>query len=468
MKKIAVIIGLILLIGGIYFASSVNDSNFATVTAVGISALKNNDISTAREEALNQAFALAIEQSVKVLISHEVEVDNAVTIKDKILKKASGYIKSFSILSEGPLPPQKDPATGKWVKLYQVKIKAVVGKTSLKKDLSDIIFNLGDPRILVISGDINNQTPLQNEIETLFENKLLSKGFRIYDRKQLKEVQNREKLALLKVGSKEDLFDVGLWFGVDMIVKAKFESVDQGKFEGMDSVYSMLNYKVIYTKTAQLVDAQVLSQSALFVNYKSGTYALANYLITHSNIADNIVKWLISERASLSGKKYSLIFSGFENSNEVSNFEAYLSTIHGIKHFNRTQISLNSAKYEFRYFGSTAPLVRTLSEFENGSYTVSFDGNEKILMIKKQQTSSEIEIKFDNISSLDMILSIKKKVSDCLNTNNIQVVSFGNQTLVLKVQTNKKVSLINVAMCFGKKFEIVSMKNTFLELKAKK
>lgn len=466
MKKIAVIMGLILLVGGIYFASSVNNSNFATVTAVGISAITNNDVLTAREEALNQAFALAIEQSVKVMISHEVEVNNAVTIKDKILKKASGYIKSFSILSEGPLPPQKDPATGKWVKLYQVKIRAIVGKTSLKKDLSDIIFNLGDPRILVISGNINNQTPLQNEIETLFENKLLSKGFRIYDRRQLKEVKNREKLALMKVGTKEDLFDIGLWFGVDMIVKAKFESIDQGKFNGMDSVYSMLDYKVIYTKDAQIVTAQNLSKSALFSSYQAGVYSLAKELINQSNISNEILKWLVKEKASLAGEKYSLVFSGFENSNEMSDFEAYLRTIHGIKHFNRTQVTLNSAKYEFKYFGGTDPLIRALSKFKNGSYTVSLNGNE-ILMIKKQQTSTEIELKFDNISSLDMIISIKKKVSDCLSTNNIQVVSFGNKVLVLKVQTSKKVSMLNIAMCFDKGFEIVSMKDTFLELKVK-
>src|SRR5689334_6648075 len=97
-------------------------------TAIGQAAVVDNDKVRARDKALEDAQRKAVEQAVGAMISSETVTANYELVSDKILSKASGYVKNVKILSEGI----EDG-------VYNIKIECDVASGNLQNDVNGIM-----------------------------------------------------------------------------------------------------------------------------------------------------------------------------------------------------------------------------------------------------------------------------------------------------------------------------------------
>jgi len=114
--------------------AALGDMNLIEVTVEGLG--------STQQGALDQAKREAISTAIGTFITSETEVQNYMTVKDKVLAKSEGFVKSYEMLNKNK------SADGMWT----VKIKAVVSKEMLLTDLEALgvlMSQLDNPKIVV-------------------------------------------------------------------------------------------------------------------------------------------------------------------------------------------------------------------------------------------------------------------------------------------------------------------------------
>jgi hypothetical protein len=137
-----------------------------------------------REQALADAFRQAVRQAVGMVVQSESLVRNQILVTDQVLSRSSGFIRKYSIVSEGE-------ADG----VYSVNIRAQVSALKLRKALDAIgltVHQMGKPRIMLLVTETNGAakpgSPALNPwgdgvVETRIHDLLIAKGFVFADRR---------------------------------------------------------------------------------------------------------------------------------------------------------------------------------------------------------------------------------------------------------------------------------------------
>lgn len=122
-----------------------------TIEAEGEAAIFNNDTAQAKDKALEDALRNAVEKAVGTVITSESVSRDFELVEDKVLSHAKGYVKTYDITSQ-----TKEDGT------LKLKIKAVVGKDNLTKDvdaLVRLISQKGKPKVLIMVSEQNIGQP---------------------------------------------------------------------------------------------------------------------------------------------------------------------------------------------------------------------------------------------------------------------------------------------------------------------
>lgn len=155
------------------------------IEAVGHASVVDGRKEVARENALQNAFRRAVEQTVGVMVQSESVVNNFELINDKICSKSAGYIKKYAITRE---TFEGDTCT--------VEIKALVSKARLEKGLDShglLMKKMGKPRVVML---VSEQSATQEKpsywwggnasdtgvAENAMVSRLLQKDFNFVDR----------------------------------------------------------------------------------------------------------------------------------------------------------------------------------------------------------------------------------------------------------------------------------------------
>lgn len=133
--------------------ASASDGSPVSVDVEGVATLEGEKRPAAREAALKNAFRLAIEQVVGVMVNSRTVVKDSELLQDKIFSKSSGFIKTYKINNE--------TYTGNECR---VNVRATVSAVRLEKSLHDaglLSKKMGKPRIAVIitEQNIGNDAP---------------------------------------------------------------------------------------------------------------------------------------------------------------------------------------------------------------------------------------------------------------------------------------------------------------------
>ena len=146
----------------------------------------------ARDEALRDAMRRAVER-VAVKLYSETHTKNYVTVLDRVLARAQGYVTDHRIIRE----TVEDGVT-------VLKVKVTVATQTVVDDWGAIQVALetaGKPRLLIVSDDtVDGDLSPQFITEFALTQYLTNKGFPIVDHRQLKEISIKEMKAARAAG----------------------------------------------------------------------------------------------------------------------------------------------------------------------------------------------------------------------------------------------------------------------------
>lgn len=237
-----------------------------TVTANGASTYRADDLARSRDEAIEAARRDAVEQVSGVIISSESEMKNFDLVKDEVLTRTQGYVKSSKVLKEGKDGP-----------MYAVTIQAQVSKGAFLKEINDSLEGLyrrvGKPRVMLFiketqaAGDSSTANAAglgvtEKEIRKI----LLAQGFTFIDPR----VVTRSQMEALESKGKgidaSTLSQLGQTTQAEIVIVGEARTSDKGEISKFHRVQADLSLDVLRTDNGQVLASDVYSTVALHIN----------------------------------------------------------------------------------------------------------------------------------------------------------------------------------------------------------
>ncbi len=209
------------------------------------------------DSALKDALRKALEQGGGVEISSRSQVENFQLIRDTVFARADGIVTDYKILEKG------DAAGG----LKYCKIAAKVSKSAIAStwgEVQNVLEQVGSPGIMVYIQESIDSIPQESSIlEAKIEEVLLARGFKLYSRTQLSEIEKKEIAAANADNQFNKVLALAKQFGTQIFItghsNANFAEVAAPA--GVETV--MYNgdgmFKMYYTDTAQLIASESLA-----------------------------------------------------------------------------------------------------------------------------------------------------------------------------------------------------------------
>jgi len=255
LRPIAVFV--FLAFSGLFLPITSFSEDTVTVESTGTAAISTSNAALARDAAVADALRKAVEQTAGAFVSSDTLVENFQLLSESVYSRSAGYVKSYSIISEG--------SSGG---LYYVTVRAVVKTGDLSEDIGELGLlqqKAARPRVLFmmeergpeVSGGywwIGTRSSLElNPTEAALKKSFLAKGFNVV------EVTGAEldKLKEYTEISGHAARSIGAVMGAEVVVFGR-SKIEEGPSTGATSV---VNYLVSMTAQAVRVDDGVVLAS---------------------------------------------------------------------------------------------------------------------------------------------------------------------------------------------------------------
>jgi len=344
------------------------------ITTDGTATVLGGDKAQARDVAIQDALRNAVEQVTGAVISSSTLVENAMTVEDNIYSKAKGYVKSYSIVSEGEADNGQT---------YNVKIKALLRAGAIKEDVADIIRGAGNPRLMVL---INERNIGQHEWSgldvslgvaenTIIEN-MRQKGFDFVDQEQAEKSARRDQALLAMEGDNKAAALIGDRAGAEVIITGKaFAKEAPGVSDmlaGMKSMQATVTVKAVNTDDGKVLASVTKQGKTVHIDeVAGGTKALemaANEAADY--LADEIVKKFTRGSSSVT-----LSITGITNYNLFSDFINVLKyEIRGIKAVHEREMAAGVGLVEVETKFNSSQLAQELMYKTFPKYSIIIRG----------------------------------------------------------------------------------------------
>ena len=181
----------------------------------------------ARELALKDAYAKAIEQGCGIKLIRETQVQNYQLVQDKIFTESVGYVTSYEVAEEKP-----DSEFG-----YEITVLAVVSRepiSDLDKLQLVVEYLLTQPRVAVlVQGDIGGEEISSGRSAVIAGQvavRLQKAGFSVVDAKAIEEKKKEFADSL----DKDEAARLASMLDADITVKAEINSAITDRVEEID------------------------------------------------------------------------------------------------------------------------------------------------------------------------------------------------------------------------------------------
>ncbi len=349
------------------------------VEAIGMGAITYNDVTAARDRALDDAKRKAVESVLGTFIDSQTRVENYQVMEDRILSWTRGYVRNFQVLSEG----RKSDDT------YEIRMLATVDQGNLQKDLQavqDLIQSMGNPRVMFLIDEQNIGETWDRyhyfdvdmtASETAMMNKFLEKNFQVVDPGTVR--QNKERDAVLAAinGDTKAAASLATTLEAEVVITGKaLAKVATGvNLGGMKSCQATLTARVIDADVGTVLATG--SKTAAYPHIDEvvgGTKAIekaANQL-TDELIAKILEKWRSRVYGAATVK---LLVTGLANYNDAVTFRGALSyAARGIKAVNQRNLTGATAEFDVQIQGTADQLARELDQRQVAKYKMSVTG----------------------------------------------------------------------------------------------
>ena len=346
---------LALLVALVAIADVASAAEVKKVRATGQAAIYQNDLSAARDKALDDARRKAVEQAVGAVISSSTVTENFELLEDKIFSQAAGYVRSYVVVDES-----RD-ADG----IYSVTIDCEVSAGKIDSDLAAIQNLLAQkqmPRVLVMVSEQNvgqaeggwwSKTGAAISLDVV-DNTIFS----IWSAKGVKFVDRQVLEGKIRAGAAAS-GDIG-----NDIAKAIASDIGN-TYPGskLRTLQANTSIRAINVNNAEMLAAVTTTKSASHLNaVTGGTKALE--LVAKSAAEQLLTQVLDRWSKDVGGAAaLNLTFNGVKKSKQLRLLKAFLTNeIRGVENVIQRSFKKGKALFEVKYKGSMQQLVEELEE----------------------------------------------------------------------------------------------------------
>ena len=217
-------------------------------------------IGKTRDEAVQDALRLVIEQGVGVYVQAQSIMVNMEVKEDIVKTITKGYVKRYEVL--------KEAQEGE---LYRVHVRAKVADVfqAIDQHFSEapaLYRQLGEPRFLVLLDEEALGQPLRDEhpAEIAIIEALLKEGVRLVDRKYLEKVRGKKAVQALLEGDKKAAWEIGEETGAEILLVGTAKADRFGEFfsDKVQSCHARIEVKAIWVDEGEVLAARRLEKVA--------------------------------------------------------------------------------------------------------------------------------------------------------------------------------------------------------------
>ena len=285
------------------FASSepANPSTAAiNASAEGVGVIIDDNTAMARDQAIQDALRLVVEQTAGTMVSSETLVQNYQVLRDQIYSQSQGYIQRYEVTDES--------IQGN---LYKVTIQAAVAAGNLKNDIQALgllMARKNMPRVMIMVAEqnvgmhyysywwgIKAGTADLSITENVLMEKLAQKGFHVVDHaitSKTLEIKAPYKIESL---SNDAIRNIGNLYDADVVIYGQALSKLAGSVLGtsMKSSQADVSLRVVNTDTGRVIASSTHHAAAVHPNdVTAGAEALK---LAAESIADQLLTQIVNQ-----------------------------------------------------------------------------------------------------------------------------------------------------------------------------
>ena len=269
-------------------------------SAEGVGVIIDDNTAIARDQAIQDALRLVVEQAAGTMVASETLVQNYEVMRDQIYAKSQGYIQRYEVTDES--------TEGN---LYKVTIQAAVAEGNLKNDimaLGLLMARKNMPRVMIMVAEQNvgmhyysywwgvkSSTVDLSITENVLMEKLTQKGFHIVDHAMTSktlEIKDPYKIESL---NNDAVRSIGNLYDAEVVIYGKALSKLAGSVLGtsMKSAQADVSLRVVSTDTGRVIASSTHHAAAVHPNeVTAGADALK---IATEAIADQLLKQIVTQ-----------------------------------------------------------------------------------------------------------------------------------------------------------------------------
>jgi len=351
-------------------------------TAEGVGVIVDANTALARDQAVQDALRIAVEQSVGTMVASETLVQNYEVLRDQIYSKTQGYIQTYKVIDE------KTEAT-----LYRVTIQAIVAQGSLKSDLMALgllMARKNMPRVMIMVAEKNVGMTYYNfwwglRTEhadlTVSENTLMEllgqKGFVIVDRAVKAGRVEIEKPYRVESLSNEAIVVIGKQFEAEVVIYGKALAKLAGNVAGssMKSAQADISLRAVNTDNGHVLAAVTNNAAAVHPSeITAGTNALK--VVTESS-AERLVEQIVDRwnQELAGGGLIQLVLSNIGEYSRLVKFkETVQKKVRGVSGLYQRDFNGGVATLDIKFMATSQALADELVVLDYGGFTIDVTG----------------------------------------------------------------------------------------------
>ena len=360
------------------YASNDDTAVPVNTTAEGVGVIIDDNTATARDQAIQDALRLAVEQAAGTMVSSETLVQNYEVLRDQIYSQSQGYIRHYEVTDES-----------REGNLYRVTVQAAVATGNLKSDLGALgllMARKNKPRVMIMVAEQNvgmhyysywwgvkAATADLSITENVLMEKLTRKGFHIVDHAVTSNTLAIKDPYKIESLSNDAVRTIGNLYDAEVVIYGKALSKLAGSVMGssMKSAQADVSLRVVNTDTGQVIASANHHAAAVHPNeVTAGTEALklATEAITDKLLDQVVSRW--SQDVS-SGSLIRLVVSDIPSYNHLVRFKEMLQKrIRGVKGLYQRDYDAGRATLDVNVPSSSQQLADELVLIDYGEFRI--------------------------------------------------------------------------------------------------
>lgn len=309
------------------FSSTVfGGERLINTTVDGAGSILNDNIATARKNAIDDALKKAVEQAVQSIVSSTKIAQSYDLLDENIYSKSRGYTSNYKVLSENSVG-----------NLYQIKLEAIISTALLEEDLVQLglIASRGNiPRILLLISQEQsdgshqmwwgnaeeNESPM-GDVENIIMQKLAEQDYKTANKAQIPSGKDFFSLNEDKKPGQDTIAYLASRYNCDMVLygRAYSMAVNDGSNNDSARVHAVVSFSLFDGKNGQLIatseNEEITDRDDMQKAFHATTQVLSERVMGHiAAFWQNNSNTVKTVKMNISGVNSYVNFMSFQNS----------------------------------------------------------------------------------------------------------------------------------------------------------